>query len=251
MSNKHFDRIERWLFLLGLALVGVFAGAYIHRLSGSREALTQFKELKQERQEPHRVGQSLADRSFSYDFTLWSPQRVADYKQSLTQKVDEPLAILRIKRVNLEVPVLDGIDDLTLNRAVGYIPGMSRPGEAGNVGLAGHRDGFFRVLKDVKTADIMELETLDRVYLYRVDRIDIVDKDDSSLLRQTADSRLTLVTCYPFYFIGSAPQRYVVIASLVTSGLPSPVQATSSAHLKTASQTMNAESQKPTKEITQ
>ena len=97
----------------------------------------------------------------------------------------------------------------------------------------------------------MELETLDRVYLYRVDRIDIVDKDDSSLLRQTADSRLTLVTCYPFYFIGSAPQRYVVIASLVTSGLPSPVQATSSAHLKTASQTMNAESQKPTKEITQ
>jgi len=95
------------------------------------------------------------------------------------------------------------------------------------------------------------LETLARVYLYQVDRIDIVDKNDASLLRQTTDSKLTLVTCYPFYFIGSAPKRYIVVASLVTSGLPAPAQATSSARLKTASQTSNAQSQKPTKETTQ
>ena len=254
MSTKHFGRIERWLFLIGLVLIGIFVGAYIHRETGSRAALARFEELKQERkesQQAQRIGPSLADRSFSYDFTLWSPQRVADYKQSLNEKFDEPLAILRIKNLNLEVPVLNGDDDLTLNRAVGYIPGMSRPGEAGNVGIAGHRDGFFRVLKDIKSGSIMELETLDQVYLYKVDRIDIIDKHDASVLQQTTDSRLTLVTCYPFYFIGSAPQRYIVTASLVTSGVPAPAQTTNSARLKTASQTMKAQSQKPIKETTQ
>ncbi len=249
MSSKHLRRIELSLLILGLLFIGVFVGAYIHRATQSRAALTRFEELKQELAQ--RPARSFASRNFTHDFSLWSPQRVAGYQQSLTQSLDSPLAILRIPKVKLEVPILDGTDEISLNRGVGSIAGMSRPGQAGNVGIAGHRDGFFRVLKDVAAGDVVEMETLDRVYLYKIDQIVIVDKTDNSVLRQSSEPLLTLVTCYPFYFIGSAPKRYIVVASLVTSGVPPTEPVTSSARLEPASQTSKTQSQKPTKETQQ
>jgi sortase A len=127
------------------------------------------------------------------------------------------LAVLRIPKLHLEVPVFDGTDDLTLNIGAGRIIGTARLGQIGNIGIAGHRDGFFRGLKDIGPGDTMELELPDRTEHYAVSTIEITDPDDVSVLRPTPNASLTLVTCYPFYFVGSAPQRYIVHASVSES----------------------------------
>jgi sortase A len=148
----------------------------------------------------------------------WDSARIRAYERSLAVKFPPPEAILRISRVGLEVPVLEGVDDLTLNRGAGHVPGTSMPGQPGNVAVAGHRDGFFRVLKDVVPGDTIEIERpgghTDR---YVVSGTKIVQPSDTSVLAETADSELTLVTCYPFRFVGSAPQRYIVQAALIPS----------------------------------
>jgi sortase A len=114
------------------------------------------------------------------------------------------------------VPVLEGTDEWTLNRAVGHIADTARPGADGNSGIAGHRDSFFRGLKDVGPGDSLEIETLDRIQHYRIDRTWVVEPDAVWVLDPTESRSVTLVTCYPFYFIGSAPQRYIVRGVLVS-----------------------------------
>jgi sortase A len=148
------------------------------------------------------------------DFSLWDKKRVQDYKESVRKHLRVPLAVLQITKLQLEVPVFDGTDDLTLNRGVGRIPGTGRPGEQGNIGLAGHRDSFFRGLKDIAMGDAIGLKTRKGTDTYRVDRLQIVAPEDVEVLRPRSVPSLTLVTCYPFYFIGSAPQRFIVTASL-------------------------------------
>jgi sortase A len=128
-----------------------------------------------------------------------------------------PLAVLRIPGIELEVPVLDGTDEVTLNRAVGWIPGTARPGEPGNLGIAGHRDGFFRGLKDLRLGDRIELETLTQNGVYVIDDLLIVDPEDTFVLEPTTSPAITLVTCYPFYHVGKAPRRYIVRANLAES----------------------------------
>jgi sortase A len=108
--------------------------------------------------------------------------------------------------------VLPGTDDRTLDRAVGYIEGTAQPGTNGNLGIAGHRDGFFRGLKDVTPGDVIEIETTHTKDVFRVERTWVVDPDDVSVLDPTSTRALTLVTCYPFYFIGAAPHRFIVRA---------------------------------------
>jgi sortase A len=148
----------------------------------------------------------------SVDTHLWSPQRIRDYQQSLASDAAPALAVLRIPKIHLEVPVFDGTDELTLNRGVGRIPGTARPGETGNLGIAGHRDGFFRGLKDIGVGDELALVTREATQLYRVTEVTIVDPSDVGVLDPTTEATMTLVTCYPFYFVGAAPQRYVVRA---------------------------------------
>jgi sortase A len=151
------------------------------------------------------------------DFRLWSEKRIAAYKTSLASRVPFPLAVLKIPAIRLEVPVLPGTDDLTLNRAVGHIDGSALPGTGGNVGIAGHRDGFFRGLKDIHVGDVITLATQNDTDHYLVDEILIVSPEDVSVLQPRATSSVTLVTCYPFYFVGSAPERYIVHASIANS----------------------------------
>lgn len=146
------------------------------------------------------------------DYTLWSRERIKAYEESLAQKTSDPMAVLRIPKIGLEVAVLEGTDDFTLNRAVGHIEDTARPGESGNVGIAGHRDGFFRGLKDIVKGDSLELETLKGTETYRVDDIWIVQPEDVQVLDPTPEPAITLVACYPFYFVGHAPQRYIVRA---------------------------------------
>lgn len=119
--------------------------------------------------------------------------------------------------MNLEVPVLEGTDDFTLNRAVGHIEGTAEPGQNGNVGIAGHRDGFFRGLKDIQVGDAIEVITQTATSHYLVDEILIVSPQDVSVLRRRSRASLTLVTCYPFYFVGSAPKRFIIHAYMANS----------------------------------
>jgi sortase A len=219
MKNKHLRTTQIVLMIVGVFLLAIFVTAHIHRMVLSRVALERFREFEKQRL-PEKTVRSLADKHFAFDFSLWSPQRIADYEKSLTANLSPPIGVLRIVKAHLEVPVLEGIDDLTLNRGVGYIPGTTYPGKPGNIGIAGHRDGFFRTLKDVGKGDEIELQTLERIDIYQVKDIVIVDKNDASVLRPTSAPTLTLVTCYPFHFIGSAPRRYIVVASLVSSGAP-------------------------------
>ena len=127
--------------------------------------------------------------------------------------------MLRIPKVRLEVPVLPGTDDLTLDRGVGHIEYTVQPGTDGNSGIAGHRDSFFRGLKDIAIGDLIELDTKQGTDVYRVERTWIVNPEDVSVLDPTPMRALTLVTCYPFYYVGSAPQRFIVRAVRV-SGKP-------------------------------
>jgi len=123
---------------------------------------------------------------------------------------------IEIPRLLLSVVVIEGIDRTTLRRAVGHIPGTALPGHAGNVGLAGHRDTFFRPLKDLKIKDEILLSTLKGNFKYIVVSLTIVDPSDVGVLAPRGGNVLTLVTCYPFYFIGPAPQRWIVRARQVS-----------------------------------
>ena len=146
------------------------------------------------------------------DLSLWGMERIIAWRQALSEPSPPPLAVLRIPKIHLEVAVLRGTDDVALNRAVGHIEDTALPGTEGNSGIAGHRDGFFRGLKDIAPEDVIELETLRGRELYRVERIWVVAPEDVSVLDPTPARSLTLVTCYPFYHIGPAPQRYIVRA---------------------------------------
>ena len=150
------------------------------------------------------------------DLSLWDPERITAWRRALSEPAPPPLAVLRIPKIRLEVPVLRGTDDFTLNRAVGHIDDTALPGTDGNSGIAGHRDGFFRGLKDIGPEDAIELETLRGKEVYRVERIWVVDPEDVSVLDPTPARSLTLVTCYPFYHVGPAPQRYIVRAVRAT-----------------------------------
>ncbi len=132
--------------------------------------------------------------------------------------------MLRIPKIRLEVPILPGTDDRTLDRAVGHIEDTAALGVDGNSGIAGHRDGFFRGLKDITTGDAIELDTLNGKQTYRVERTWVVDPEDVSVLDPTPSRALTLVTCYPFYYVGPAPQRFIVRAVQV----PAPNRAAAS-----------------------
>ena len=123
---------------------------------------------------------------------------------------------IEIPRLLLSVAVIEGIDDTTLRRAIGHIPGTALPGHPGNVGLAGHRDTFFRPLKDLRIKDEILFSTLKGNYKYVVVSLTIVDPDDVGVLAASRENVLTLVTCYPFYYIGPAPQRWIVRARQVS-----------------------------------
>jgi sortase A len=203
--------IERLLLIVGVLLIVIYTAAYIHRTILSRAELRRFEQA-QKPQIVRAAADFRTDAETHSDFSNWSEKRIAAYEQSLAEHVDPPLAVLRIPKVNLEVPVLEGTDDLILNRGVGHILGTVQPGEEGNIGIAGHRDGFFRVLKDIGPGDTIEVVTQSRIDKYIVDRVVLVQPDDVSVLQPRSISSLTLVTCYPFYYIGSAPERYIVQA---------------------------------------
>jgi sortase A len=142
------------------------------------------------------------------------------------QPADPPPVILRnaailgrieIPRLGLSAMVAEGTDSHTLRRAIGHIPGTALPGHRGNVALAGHRDAFFRGLGQVRPGDQIRLRTESGIYVYEIGYSRIVGPEQTDVLAPSNVPMLTLITCYPFGWIGPAPQRFIVSARLVTA----------------------------------
>jgi len=202
---------ERTAWAFGVVCLATWGAFFVDGKAGARYELDRFA-LLQAGPAPQPGGP---------DLSLWDAERITAWRRALNAPAPPPLAVLRIPKIRLEVAVLPGTEDFTLDRAVGHIEDTALPGTDGNSGIAGHRDGFFRGLKDIGPDDVIELETLRGKEVYRVERIWVVAPEDVSVLDTTPRRSLTLVTCYPFYHVGPAPQRYIVRA--VRADMPAAV----------------------------
>ena len=193
--------IERTFLVAGVGLISIAAFVHIDAQAHRQMALNEFERIRDQVENPD-------------ELTDWSDKRKAEYLYSLQQDAGSTLAVLRIPSRDIEVPVLDSTSDLALNRGAGHVEGTALPGTVGNIAVAAHRDGFFRGLKDIKIGDEIELTTLEGQQTFFVSKLDIVDPFQVSVLDPTDEPVLTLITCYPFYFVGSAPERFIVRATL-------------------------------------
>jgi sortase A len=207
---RSFSKPERILLFFGILLVSIYVANRAYSAIYSHASVQSF--WAHQTSPPIVVEAQSIWHSGIPDFRLWSQKRIRAYQTSLAANISPPLGVLEISAIQLQVPVLEGTDELTLDRAVGHIPGTAPLGETGNIGIAGHRDGFFRGLKDVHVGETIDVYTQRGRSRYAVDEIQTVSPDEVAVLAPRATSSLTLVTCYPFYFVGSAPLRYIVHA---------------------------------------
>jgi sortase A len=209
-------KTDRLLLILGIALLGIYFGALLHSRLFSHFALWRFEEVVAAAQRPPDQPSPSKD---DVDVSRWAKGRLKAYESSLANKLPNPIAILTIPRLHLRVPIFDGTDEVTLNRGIGRIAGTAMPGKEGNLAIAGHRDGFFRGLKDIAIGDQVEITSPVESETYIVDSTAIVTPDDVRVLQAGPIHTVTMITCYPFYFVGDAPKRFVVKASLIHRSL--------------------------------
>jgi sortase A len=164
-----------------------------------KDAQTSARTIQQPASSPLLPAQAEADRARAESF-------------GIDGLAGSPLARIEISSIGLAAMIMEGIDGRTLRHAVGHIPGTPLPGQQGNVAIAGHRDTFFRGLRNIRKDDEITLTTLNGTYRYRVDSTQVVAPEHTEVLDDSGEAILTLVTCYPFYFVGSAPKRFVVRA---------------------------------------
>jgi sortase A len=160
-----------------------------------------------------KIYQAYQTRRFEQQMKEMRPGNANDgnlHKMAFHPAVAGALGEIEIPRIGVSAMIMEGIDNRTLRRAVGHIPGTPLPGQDGNVGIAGHRDTFFRALRNVRTDDEITLTTVDDTYHYRVEFARVVEPSDTQVLDDSSGDTLTLVTCYPFYFVGPAPKRFIV-----------------------------------------
>jgi sortase A len=196
--NRLLKFLERLCLITGLALITLGVTVRVGGMAQRHAAVAEFERLQNTTVSP-------------VDQLNWSPQRIADYQEALQQDAGDTL---RIPSRNIEVPVFNSTDEWALNRGSGHVTGTSLPGERGNIAIAAHRDGFFRSLENIEIGDEVELTTLEGHQTFRVSQLDIVDPLDVSVLEPTDDTMVTLITCYPFYYVGAAPDRFIVRAAL-------------------------------------
>ncbi len=159
-----------------------------------------------------RWGQTVAKRNFES-----TPPKPEPRPEVPRPQLGDTVAKLMIPRLDTQLYVVEGVDAGDLRRGPGHMPGTAMPGSDGNCVIAAHRDTHFRVLKDVHKGDDIVLETRDGEFLYRVKSTRIVSPTNTSPLRPTPNSVLNLITCYPFYYVGNAPKRFIVEAELAGS----------------------------------
>jgi len=136
----------------------------------------------------------------------------ADAVRAVPPSLGSAIGRLEIDRIGVSVIIAEGTEDETLRRAVGHVTGTALPGEMGNVAIAGHRDTFFRALRNIRLNDEVTVTTPTASYKYKVDSMEVVAPSETEVLAASNESILTLVTCYPFYFVGPAPKRFIVRA---------------------------------------
>jgi sortase A len=203
-------------------LIGTYFSARVYGEVERRRAISTFTQVRSQSDRElsgvrgsERIGLDLLVVYGAPDQKLWSDSRVRAYAARGTDSTNSltmPAALLRIGSVHLEVPVYTDATERNLNRGAGLVAGTARPGSAGNIAIAAHRDGYFRALKDVAVGDVVELESWSQKQRYRVVDLAVVEPTELWPLDETEQPTVTLVTCYPFYFVGSAPQRYIVRA---------------------------------------
>jgi sortase A len=215
--------------MTGVILLSAYVGMRLYGVMVSRYVVASFQQ-KAAAGFVSSHADSGTTRPAGVDTSLWSDKRIRAYNESLSHAFGATLAVLSIPKIHLEVPLFEGTDDVTLDRGAGRIAGTAHPGQPGNLGVAGHRDGFFRGLKDVTLGDEIKLALPEGDATYVVDQITIVTPQDVSILQPRAISSITLVTCFPFYFVGSAPERYIVSASLRADAQPAVSQVLGQTH---------------------
>ena len=206
MNTLRTLEIAAWI--AGIVLLAIYAGARASSERAREDAIAAFEQpLSREEEislpEPEKP-----------DVATWSQARIAAWRESLHAQ-GRPEALLQIPSIGLNVPVFDGTSELNLNRGAARIEGTARVGSPGNTGFAGHRDGYFRALGEVRLGDTLHIKTGSRSLAYRIVSTIIVDPADVHVLAPTAVPTVTLVTCYPFYFVGAAPKRFIVKAELI------------------------------------
>jgi sortase A len=211
MQNNPWNRWSRRLFFV----IGIVALAYVaFALLDAR--FYQAGQSRRFQQELNRLKPSIMSDEHLHASSIVS----IPAKESLmiAERFDiagsgrTPLGRIEISTIGLEAMILEGTDARTLRRAVGHIPGTPLPGQQGNVAITGHRDTFFRPLRNIRKDDEIRLTTLSGSYRYWVDSIKVVEAGAMEVLDNSDDAILTLVTCYPFYYVGPAPKRFVVRA---------------------------------------
>jgi sortase A len=210
--------VETGLWLSGALLIALYFFGRYWGESASQQGIASFVEQKQRATPtaPAAAPPIIATEALSPATALpaalppVTPAAVA--KIAVVLPNGATIAVLRIPRIAMEVPVSDGTTERVLLAGAGLVEGTASPGSVGNIGIAAHRDTFFRGLKDVVVGDLIELETLAGTDTYRVSTLSVVAPSDVYVLAATAEPALTLVTCYPFYFVGNAPQRFIVRA---------------------------------------
>ncbi len=229
MSGRLLQWLSALLVLAGLAMLAIAGHHLISSASGQRQGIEAFEAARQARQaeetanadtsplaaaSPQLPPLETAGRPLpaAPDMSGWSESRKRSYADLSEAAGLLPEGILRIPAVRLEVPVFAGTEEFALTRGAGRIEGTPVLGESGNTGIAAHRDGWFRALKDVRVGDAVEIETLQGEYRFRITETFVVEPADVQVLAPTGHDSLTLVTCYPFFFVGSAPKRYIVRA---------------------------------------
>jgi sortase A len=175
------------------------------------------------------IFQAHAARMFEEVRAVASPVEAKPHAARMATAPNSPLPAghavlgrLEIARIGISAMVLDGTDAATLRIGLGHIPETPEPGLGGNTAVAGHRNTFFRALRRIQTGDSIAFETLRGSYIYRVSSIEVVDPTDLAILQSHQKPELTLITCYPFSYLGHAPKRFIVHAILVPNAVPQP-----------------------------
>ena len=207
MSTRSYRRPNRLGRLLSYLLI---VGGAVLLFRGGRDLVES------------RLGQSGAAREFESPVPV--PQQVNAPSAHERIPLGDPVAKLTIPRLDAQLYVVEGVDQTDLRSGPGHMPGTALPGGNGNCVVAGHRDTHFRVLKDIQKGDDIVLETRTGLFLYRVKHTAIVLPQNTAAIQPSTSAVLHLITCYPFYYVGNAPKRYVVeadLAAALDASLPS------------------------------
>jgi sortase A len=214
---KHFLHSARYFFFaLAILALGYSAYAVLDARLFQAYQNRRFQRALSAKAPPPAGDQRLQPSLLPPDVAEASPARAANRVMGGSEGT--PLGRIEISSVGLAAIILEGTESGTLRRAVGHVPGTALPGQPGNVALAGHRDTFFRGLRKIQNGDEITLTTLDGVTRYLVDSTQVVEPSSTTVLDSSEDAILTLVTCYPFSYVGSAPKRFIVRAHKVPLG---------------------------------